>query len=73
MTLEESAMLCLKFDKEIFMSYPLLTSLFVMDFSMLMFTPLIRPPIILSILLVCGLVYLSMFFGVKLHETQTAK
>jgi len=63
----------LKFDKEIFMAYPLLTSLFVMDFSMLLFTPLIRPPVIIGVVFLCGLVYLSMFFGVKLHETQTAK
>ncbi len=66
-------MLNFKFDKEIFMAYPLLTSLFVMDFSMLLFTPLIRFPVFISIFLVAGLVYLSMFFGVKLHETQTAK
>jgi len=66
----------LKFDKEtldIFMSYPLLTSLFVIDFSLLLFTPLIRFPVIISIVLVSGLVYLSMFFGVKLHESQSAK
>jgi len=63
----------LKFDKDIFMSYPILTSLFVMDFSLLLFTPLIRFPVVISIVLVSGLVYLSMFFGVKLHETQTAK
>ena len=66
-------MLNLKFDKDIFMSYPILTSLFVMDFSLLLFTPLIRFPVVISIVLVSGLVYLSMFFGVKLHETQTAK
>jgi len=63
----------LKFDKDIFMAYPLLTSLFVMDFSMLLFTPLIRFPVIISIVLVSGLVYLSMFFGIKLNETQSAK
>ena len=63
----------LKFDKDIFMSYPLLSSLFVMDFSLLLFTPLIRFPIIISIVLVFGLVYLSMFFGVKLNDTQSAK
>jgi len=62
-----------KFDKETFMSHPLLTSLFVMDFAMLLFTPLIRFPIILSVVLVCGLVYLSMFFGVKLHEIEQSK
>ncbi|CAG0990323.1 hypothetical protein GPROT1_02959 [Gammaproteobacteria bacterium] len=62
-----------KFDKDTFVSHPLLTSLFVIDFSMLLFTPLIRFPIIISIALVCGLVYLSMFFGVKLHEVEHAK
>ena len=66
-------MLNLKFDKDIFMSYPLLTSLFVMDFAMLLFTPLIRFPVIISIVLVSGLVYLSMFFGIKLNETQSAQ
>ena len=66
-------MLNLKFDKDVFMSYPLLTSLFVMDFAMLLFTPLIRFPVIISIVLVSGLVYLSMFFGIKLNETQSAK
>ena len=66
-------MLKIKFEKEVFMAYPLLTSLFVMDFSMLLFTPLIRFPIIISIFLVCGLVYLSMFFGVKLNESEHAK
>ncbi len=66
-------MLKFKFDKDTFMAYPLLTSLFVMDFALLMFTPLIRPPILISIILVCGLVYLSMFFGVKLNETSHAK
>ncbi len=61
------------FDKETFMSHPLLTSLFVMDFFMLLFTPLIRFPVVISAVLVCGLVYLSMFFAVKLHEVQQAK
>lgn len=62
-----------KFDKDTFMAYPLLTSLFVMDFAMLLFTPLIRFPIIISVALVCGLVYLSMFFAIKLHEVEQAK
>lgn len=66
-------MLQFKFDKDIFMSYPLLTSLFVMDFAMLLFTPLIRFPVLISIVLVAGLVYLSMFFGVKLHQPEAAK
>jgi len=62
-----------KFDKDTFLSHPLLTSLFVMDFSLLLFTPLIRFPIIISIALVCGLVYLSAQFAVKLHEVEQAK
>jgi hypothetical protein len=62
-----------KFDKDTFMAYPLLTSLFVMDFAMLLFAPLIRFPVILSVALVCGLVYLSMFFAVKLNEAEQAK
>ncbi len=61
------------FDKETFMAHPLLTSLFVIDFAMLLFTPLIRFPVIISAVLVCGLVYLSMFFAVKLNEAQQAK
>jgi hypothetical protein len=62
-----------KFDKETFMAYPLYTSLFVMDFSLLLFAPLVRPPVIISMILVCGLVYLSMFFGVKLNASTQAK
>ena len=62
-----------KFDKETFTAHPLLTSLFVMDFSMLLFTPLIRFPIIISVALVVGLVYLSALFAVKLHEVEKAK
>jgi hypothetical protein len=62
-----------KFDKDTFFAYPLLTSLFVIDFSMLLFSQLIRFPVFLSIILVCGLVYLSMFFGVKLNEAERAK
>jgi len=45
------------------LSYPLQTSLFVALYSLLLFLPLIRPPIVLSIILVTALVYLSMFFG----------
>lgn len=59
-----------KFDKETFLANPLMTSLFVMDFAMLLFAPLIRFPVFISVVLVCGLVYLSMFFGVKLHEVE---
>ncbi len=66
-------MIKFKFDKEIFMAYPLMTSLFVMTFSLLMFAPLIRFPVFIGIFFVSGLVYLSMFFGVKLNESQATK
>lgn len=59
-----------KFDKDTFMAHPLLTSLFVIDFAMLLFAPLIRFPVLISVVLVCGLVYLSMFFGVMLHQAE---
>ncbi len=62
-----------KYNQEIVMSYPLLSSLFVMIFALLLFAPLIRFPVIISIVLVCGLVYLSMFFGVKLQVSETTK
>lgn len=62
-----------KFDLETFKAHPLLTSLFVMDFAMLLFTPLIRFPLIISIILVCGLVYLSMQFAVMLEHAEQTK
>ncbi|CAL1239943.1 hypothetical protein [Candidatus Methylocalor cossyra] len=46
-----------------FLNHPVYTSLFAIDFGLLMFMPLIRPPVLLSLLLVAGLVYLSMYFG----------
>jgi hypothetical protein len=52
-----------KITTEEFLSHPVHASAFVADFALLMFLPLIRPPVILSILLVGGLVYLSMYFG----------
>lgn len=48
---------------EPFLAYPVQTGLFVTDLAILMFLPIVRPPVILSMLLVLGLVYLSMFFG----------
>lgn len=48
---------------EKFLSHPVHASLFITDFALLMFLPLIKPPVILSIILVGGLVYLSMYFG----------
>lgn len=52
-----------KINLDAMLSYPLQTSLFVALFSLLVFLPLIRPPILLTAILVSGLVYLSMFFG----------
>lgn len=42
---------------------PLLTSLFVVDFGILLF---LRPPIVFSLLMLGGLVVLCMYFGQKL-------
>lgn len=55
-----------KFDKEVFISYPLHTSAFVVDFAVLLFLPLVRPPVVLGMVLLGLLVYLAMFFGAKL-------
>ncbi|MFM8442799.1 MAG: hypothetical protein ACKN9W_05575 [Methylococcus sp.] len=52
-----------KINLDAMLSYPMQTSLFVALFSLLIFLPLIRPPILLTAILVSGLVYLSMFFG----------
>ena len=46
-----------------FLAHPVLTSLLVADVGILMFLPIVRPPVLLSIVLIAGLVYLSMFFG----------
>ena len=46
-----------------FLAHPFHTGLFIADFALLTFLPFVRPPVILSMLLVAGLVYLSMFFG----------
>jgi hypothetical protein len=47
---------------EVFLNYPLLTSLFVTDFALLSFG---REPLLLRFLLLAGLVYLAMFFSAK--------
>ncbi len=52
-----------KIDTNKFLNHPLHASQLVIDCGLLMFMPLIRPPVILSLLLVGGLVYLSMYFG----------
>jgi len=51
---------------DVFLAYPIHTSALVAVFALLLFLPLVRPPIILSMMLVTLLVYLSMFFGAKL-------
>lgn len=48
---------------EPFLAHPVQTGLFVADLAILLFLPIVRPPVILSMLLIAGLVYLSMFFG----------
>lgn len=45
------------------LSHPVHTSAFVAIFSLLIVLPLIRPPVILTAVLVTCLVYLSMYFG----------
>lgn len=45
------------------LSHPLHASAFVALFSLLIFLPLIRPPALLTAVLVTALVYVSMYFG----------
>lgn len=47
---------------EVFLNYPLLTSLFVTDFALLSFG---REPLLLRFFLLAGLVYLAMLFSTK--------
>lgn len=53
-----------------FLSHPVHTSAFIVLFGLLMFMPLIRPPVLLSMLLVGGLVYLSMYFGALFASSE---
>lgn len=48
-----------------FLTHPVQTGLFVTDLAILMFLPIVRPPVVLSVILVFGLVYLAMFFGAE--------
>ncbi len=50
---------------DVFLAFPIHTTALVANFLTLLFLPLVRPPITLSVLLAALLVYLSMFFGVK--------
>jgi hypothetical protein len=61
-----------KFDTSIFVAHPVHTSAFVTDFAVLMFLPLVRPPVVLSILFLGLLVYLAMFFGAKCAVDEPA-
>lgn len=56
-----------KFDFRRFLDYPVHTSLFVMDFSLVSFVH-IHFPFFLSVVMVGGLVYLSAFFGAKFAD-----
>lgn len=65
-----------KINMKDFLSRPVHFSAFLCLFGLLLFLPLIRPPLLLSIILLCGLVYLSMFFGAlfsKSDNKQTDK
>lgn len=54
-------------------TFPVRFSLWVSLYGLLIFLPLIRPPILLTLILVSGLVYLSMFFGRVLARSPTAE
>jgi hypothetical protein len=54
------------------LSHPLHASAFVALFSLLIFLPLIRPPVLLTTVLVSALVYVSMFFGAVFARTAGA-
>lgn len=58
-----------KFNRDACLAHPFHASAFIVVFALLLFLPLIRPPVILSMLLVSALVYLSMFFGAKFAIT----
>jgi hypothetical protein len=55
-----------KIKKDVLIGYPVHSSAFLTLFLLLLFLPLIRPPVVLCAILLTGLVYLSMFFGAKL-------
>jgi hypothetical protein len=55
-----------KFELDEFLAHPVLASLLIVDIGVLMFTPLVRPPVILNMLFVGGLVYLCLYFGARL-------
>jgi hypothetical protein len=56
-----------------FLSHPFHTSAFVALFALLTFLPLIRPPFLVSFVLLLGLVYFSMYFGAVFKTQEPAK
>ena len=51
-------------------AYPIHFSAFVSLYGLLIFLPLIRPPILLTLILVTALVWLSMHFGRVLADNR---
>lgn len=56
-----------------FIRHPIHTSAFVIDFAVLLFMPMVRPPVVLAMILLGILVYLSMFFGAKFWVPDSAE
>ena len=48
---------------DLMITYPVHFSAFVATYGLLIFLPLIRPPVLLTLVLVTLLVWLSMFYG----------
>jgi hypothetical protein len=62
-----------KITLEGFLAHPVQTSLLVADIGILMFLPIVRPPVVLSMVLIAALVYLSMFFGAKFGDSSSGR
>lgn len=56
-------MIKFKINLDEMLSHPVQTSAFVALYALLIFLPLIRPPVLLTLILVSALVYLSLYFG----------
>ncbi|MFO1419121.1 MAG: hypothetical protein U1E83_10685 [Methylotetracoccus sp.] len=52
-----------KIDLDGFLSHPFHTGMLIADVCLLIFLPFVRPPVVLTLIMVVGLVYLSMYFG----------
>lgn len=59
----------IKINIDEFIAHPLLASLLITDFAVLLFH---RPPALVSILMLSLLVYLSMFFGTRFASNNQA-